>query len=81
MDIGAFFVADTKSPELVQPGQGALDDPAGGSEAAAVFGVAFGDDGLDAFGAQHFAMWLGIVGTVGLKAFGTMAGPAHFATH
>jgi hypothetical protein len=28
VDVGAAFVADAQAPVLMQPGQGALDDPA-----------------------------------------------------
>ncbi len=81
MNVGTFFIAHTKSPELVQPGKGALDDPARGSKAATVFGVAFGDDGLDVFGTQNFSMGLRIVAAVGLKAIGAMAGSSALAAH
>ena len=37
-----------ESAELVEPGEGALDDPALTAEAGAVLGLATGDDRLDA---------------------------------
>jgi hypothetical protein len=52
MDVGAAFVADAEASVLVQPGEGALDDPALATESGSVGGVALGDDGLDAAGAE-----------------------------
>lgn len=40
MDLGAAVVADEQLFELVQPGEGALDDPAVAAEAGAVLGLA-----------------------------------------
>ncbi len=40
MDGGAAFVAQSKTPVLVEPGEGALDDTAFAAEARAVLGVA-----------------------------------------
>jgi hypothetical protein len=42
VDLVAAVVADEQSFEFVQPGEGALDDPAGAAEAGAVFGLAAG---------------------------------------
>ena len=47
MDVRAALVADEQSFELVQPGKGALDDPAVTAEPGAVAGVASRDLGLD----------------------------------
>ena len=47
MDVCAAVVADEKSFELVQPGEGALDDPAAAAEPGAVLGVASCDLGFD----------------------------------
>ena len=48
MDVVAAVVADEEALVVVQPGEGALDDPAGAAEAGAVFGLAPGDLGADA---------------------------------
>ena len=48
MDLGASVVPDEQSFELMQPGEGALDDPAVAAESGAVLGVAPGDLGFDA---------------------------------
>lgn len=45
MDIRSAFVAHPQAAELMQPSDGALDHPASGFQAAAVFGVATGNLG------------------------------------
>ena len=47
MDVGSAVVADEEPFELVEPGEGALDDPAVASDAGAVFGLATRDLGGD----------------------------------
>ena len=47
MDVGAAVVADEQPFELVEPGEGALDDPAVAADAGAVFGLAARDLGGD----------------------------------
>jgi hypothetical protein len=48
VDVGASFVADAESAVLVEPGEGAFDDPALAAEAGAVWGAAGRDQGCDA---------------------------------
>jgi hypothetical protein len=48
VDLGPAVVADEQSFELVQPGEGALDDPAVAAEAGAVLGLASCDLRFDA---------------------------------
>ena len=43
MDLVAAVVADEQPFELVQPGEGAFDDPAVAAESGAVIGAAAGD--------------------------------------
>ena len=59
MDLVAAVVADEKSFVVVQPGEGALDDPADPAEAGAVFGLAAGDLGLDprARSSRRYLSW------------------------
>ena len=47
MDLVAAVVADEQAFEVVQPGEGALDDPAVAAEPGAVLGLAASDHGLD----------------------------------
>ena len=43
MDVVTAVVADEEPLELVEPGEGAFDDPPVAAEAGAVFGLATGD--------------------------------------
>ena len=47
MDLGAAVVADEQSLEVMQPGEGAFDDPAVAAETRAVVGLAARDLGCD----------------------------------
>ena len=47
MDLVAAVVADEQPLEVVQLGEGALDDPASATQAGAVFGLAASDLGCD----------------------------------
>jgi hypothetical protein len=51
VDVGAAFVAESYAPVLVEPGEGALNDPAFAAEVGSVLGVAFGDERSDPSGA------------------------------
>ncbi len=70
MDLGAAVVADEQPLELVQPGEGALDNPAGAAEPGAVPGLAPRDLGFDAAPAELAAMTGVVVGAVGGQALG-----------
>src|SRR3954453_9457780 len=48
MDDGVAFPADPEPAEVVQPGEGALTDPAPAAQPRAVLGATAGDDRLDA---------------------------------
>ena len=48
VDLVAAVVADEEPLEVMEPGEGALDDPAGAAEAGAVPGLAAGDLRFDA---------------------------------
>ena len=64
VDVGAAFVADAEASELVQPGDGALDDPALPAEAGAVLGLALGQLGLNVAASQFSAMPAGVIGPI-----------------
>ncbi len=76
MDVVAAVVADEESFELVEPGEGALDDPAVAAEAGAVFGLAPGDLGPDPELAELAAVLVVVVAAVG----GDPVRPAAWAT-
>lgn len=71
MDLVAAVVADEKPLEVVEPGEGAFDDPADGSEARAVLGLAAGDDRCDAPLADEPAVLVVVVAAVGHDSVGT----------
>jgi hypothetical protein len=48
VDVVAAVGADEEPAAVVEPGKGAFNDPAVAAEARAVFGLAAGDDRLDA---------------------------------
>ena len=76
VDVGAAVVADEQPLELVEPGEGALDDPAVAAEAGAVLGLAAGDLGFDAASAELAAVFVVVVAAVGDDPVGPPAGPA-----
>jgi hypothetical protein len=81
VDLVPAVVANEESLELVQPGEGALDDPAGAAEAGAVLGLAAGDLCSDPALAEFAAVSGVVVAAVGGQAFGPTARPADLAAH
>ena len=81
MDVGAAVVADEQSFELVQPGEGALDDPAVAAEAGAVLGLAACDLRRDPAASQLAPVLVVVVAAVGGDAIRSLLGPADFAAH
>lgn len=81
MDLRAAVVADEQTLEVVQPGEGALDDPARTTEPGAVLGLTAGDDGFDASLADEAAVLVVVVAAVGDNAGGPPAGAPDGATH
>ena len=79
MDLGAVVVADEESFELVQPGEGSLDDPAVAAKAGAVLGLASCDLGCDAAPAKLAAAVLVVVASVGADTVGSATRPADLA--
>lgn len=74
MEVSTPFVADTQSLELVQPGEGALDNPAHLAQARAVSDTASRDQRFDAALPQQAAVLLEVVAPVGVQASGFVAG-------
>ena len=65
MDVAAAFVAGRESSEGVQPGEGALDDPAPATESGAMLGLAAGDTVTDSACSEQAAVLVVVVATVG----------------
>ena len=81
MDLVTAVVADEQPFEVVQPGEGAFDDPAGAAEPSAVLGLPAGDLRLDPTPAQFATVLVVVVATVGHHPLGSSAWPADLAAH
>ena len=81
MHLVAAVVADEQSLEVVQPGEGTLDDPADTSEARAVFGLAASDLRGDPTPAQLAPVLVVVVAAVGGDPLGPAARPADLAAY
>lgn len=81
MHLVAAVVADEQSLVVVEPGEGALNDPARAAEAGAVPGLATSDLRFDAAGAQLAAVLVVVVAAVGGDAIGSLAWSADLAAH
>jgi hypothetical protein len=77
----AAVVADEQPLELMQPGEGPLDDPAVAAEAGAVPGLAAGDLGSDAAASQLAPVLVVVVAAVGAETIRSAPRPAGLATH
>lgn len=64
VDVGSTFPADTKSFEAVEPGEGALDHPSVGTQAAPMRCAAAGDDGQDQTGSDLVAVGVVVIAAV-----------------
>ena len=79
VDVVSPLVADAKSPELVQPGEGAFHHPPRLSQAASVGCISFRQDGLDTQRRKQAAGRIGIVSSISLNRIRTMAWTTAFA--
>jgi len=79
MNVGATFIANSESSELMQPAQGPFHDPAQDTETTSVLRVATGDEGPDLPGMQLVAVGVRIVGPVGKHHEGPTLGTAGFS--
>ena len=75
MDLGATVVADEQPLEVVQPGEGALNDPAHAPEPGAVSCLAVGDEGSDAPFADEAAVRVVVVAAIGDEVRVRVTGP------
>ena len=74
VDLGSTVVADEEPLEVVQPGDGALDDPADAAEPGAMFGRAAGDQGLDAARSDEPSVLVVVVAAIGDELSGRKRG-------
>ena len=81
MDLVAAVVADEQPLEVMEPGEGALDDPAGTAEAGAVPGLATRDLRADAASAELAPVFVVVVAAVGGETLGPSARPARLAAY
>lgn len=81
MDLGASFVADEQAAELMQPGEGALYDPAEAAQAGAVRGCAAGDHRFDPALAELAPVASEVVAAIADELVGSAARPAHGPAH
>ncbi len=81
MDLVAAVVADEQPFELVEPGEGALDDPANAAETRAVLALAARDLGTDAAPTEFTPVLVVVVATVGDNQVRSFARPADLAAN
>ena len=79
MDVVAAVGADEQSAAVVEPGEGALDDPALAAETGAVLCLAAGDRGLDASLPDQAPVLVVVVAAVGDQLPGPASRPADAA--
>ena len=80
MDVVAAVGADEESAAVVEPGEGAFDDPAVVAEPGAVFGLASRDHWFDAALPDQSAVLVVVVATVGEQRLGSSSRPTDAAT-
>jgi len=73
VDVGTFFVTHAQAPKVMEPGECALDDPAGLAQSAAVGHTSLGQQRLDPTPLQLIAMGLRIVTAITLHGLGTLS--------
>jgi hypothetical protein len=81
VDLVAAVVADEQSLVVVQPGEGALDDPADAAEPGAVLGLTASDLRLDVAGAELAPVLVVVLAAVGSDPLRPSAWPADLAAH
>jgi hypothetical protein len=79
VDVGAVLPADREAFELVEPCEGALDDPADRPKAGPVCDAAAGEDRSDPSLAKEATVLVVVVASVGVDRGRSVAGPAGLA--
>lgn len=70
MDIRSFLIANPQSSKLMKPTICAFHNPPINTQAAAIFGISFGEHRFDAATPQSLAMAFGIIRTITLARWG-----------
>ena len=81
MDLGPAVVANEQALEVMQPGEGALDDPSHTAQPGAVLGLAAGDLGPDPALTQLMPVLVMVVAAVGGDQLGPPARAADDTPH
>ena len=81
VNVATAVVADEQPFELVQPGEGALDDPAVAAEPGAVRGLAACDLGFDPAPSELATVAVVVVAAVGRHSLGPSPWSADLAAH
>jgi len=81
VDVVAAVGADQQSAAVVEPSEGALDDPALSAKTRAVLGLAAGDDRLDSSLPDEAAVLVVVVAAVGDQHLRPPSRPADAAAH
>ena len=79
MDVVAAVGADEEAAAVVEPGEGAFDDPAVAAESGAVFGFASRDHGFDPALPDEAAVFVVVVAAVCEQRLGSSPRPADTA--
>lgn len=81
MDVGSAVVANEESSSLVEPGEGAFDDPALATKTGAVRGETPGDERLDPACADEATVLVVVVAAIGEQQLGSPPGPSSSAAY
>jgi len=81
VDLVAAVVADEEAFVVVEPGEGALDDPADSAEPGAVLALSPSDLRFDPAGAQFASVLVVVVAAIGGDSVGPSAGPPDLAAY
>ena len=81
VELGPSLEANEQSSELVQPGEGALDDPAIATQAGSVRILATGDLWSDAAPPELAATPPGVIAAISEELRGSPSGPTHLPRH
>jgi hypothetical protein len=81
VDVGAAFVAGAEAAVLMEPGEGALDDPTLSTESGSVRCVAPGDERPDAAGAEFLPVQAGVVAAVREEGLRSVSGSSALAAY